>query len=219
VTSLTPDRWQRIEELFSTLVEAPADLRASALAAAAAQDPELAATVEGMLAHADGGATCKVSVYEGVSDDEFARRVAIKLAPLAAGGAAAEARFRLERQILSSLDHPHIARFLDAGAEGTLPDLVMEFVPGEPITSYVTRKALPLADRLRLVQKLCGALHYAHQRLVVHRDLKPSNILSPTRARPSCSISASPNCSTPETRRRRRSARWHGRPTTRVPSR
>ncbi len=214
MTSLNPDRWQRIEELFSTLVEAPADRRALALVAAAAEDPELAATVEGMLAHADAGSRLQGVVdavagtfahdsgtsalpsrfghyrvvreigrggmgvvYEGVSDDEFARRVAIKLAPLAAMGAAAEARFRLERKILSSLDHPHIARFLDAGAEGTLPYLVMEFVPGEPVTSYVTRKALPLADRLRLVQKLCRALHYAHQRLVVHRDLKPSNIL------------------------------------------
>ncbi len=214
VTCLTPDRWQRIEELFSTLVELPVEGRAHALAAAAAGDPELAATVEGMLAHADAGVRLQGVVdavadtferdasapalpqrfgpyrvvreigrggmgvvYEGVSDDEFARRVAIKLAPLAAAGAAAEARFRLERQILSSLDHPHIARFLDAGTEGTMPYLVMEFVPGESVTSYVTRKALPLADRLRLVQKLCGALHYAHQRLVVHRDLKPSNIL------------------------------------------
>ena len=214
VTSLTPDRWQRIEELFSTLVELPAEGRAPALAAAAADDPELAATIEGMLAHADAGVRLQGVVdavadtferdagtpalpqrfgpyrvvreigrggmgvvYEGVSDDEFARRVAIKLAPLAAAGAAAEARFRLERQILSSLDHPHIARFLDAGTEGTMPYLVMEFVPGESVTSYVTRKALPLADRLRLVQKLCGALQYAHQRLVVHRDLKPSNIL------------------------------------------
>ncbi|MEZ5287769.1 MAG: protein kinase [Vicinamibacterales bacterium] len=205
-------RWQRIEGLFSSLVDAPSGERARALAEAAGTDAELAATVEGMLAHADAGARLHQAVdavaasltdapghlperfgafrvvrevgrggmgvvYEGVSDDEFARGVAVKMAPLAAVGAAADARFRLERQILSSLDHPHIARFLDAGTEGALPYLVMEFVHGEPITAYVQRKALPLADRLRLVQKLCGALQYAHQRLVVHRDLKPSNIL------------------------------------------
>ncbi len=212
VDPLSTDRWQRIEALFSSLVDVPAEQRAHALREAAATDADLAATVEGMLAHADAGprlqdavgsvagSLTEVSaglpprfgafrvvreigrggmgvVYEGVSDDEFARRVAIKMAPLAAVGAAADARFRLERQILSSLDHPNIARFLDAGTEGALPYLVMEFVQGEPITSYVTRKALPLAERLRLVQKLCGALQYAHQRLVVHRDLKPSNIL------------------------------------------
>ena len=116
-------------------------------------------------------------VYEGVSDDEFHRRVAIKVAPLARVGAAADARFRLERQILSSLEHPHIARFLDAGTEGDVPYLVMEFVAGVPVTDYVTSKALALSERLAIVQKLCAALQYAHQRLVVHRDLKPSNIL------------------------------------------
>lgn len=116
-------------------------------------------------------------VYEGVSDDEFHRRVAIKVAPLARVGAAADARFRLERQILSSLEHPHIARFLDAGTEGDVPYLVMEFVEGAPITSYVATPAVPLPARLALVQKLCAALQYAHQRLVVHRDLKPTNIL------------------------------------------
>ena len=116
-------------------------------------------------------------VYEGVSDDEFHRRVAIKVAPLARVGAAADARFRLERQILSSLEHPHIARFLDAGTEGDVPYLVMEFVEGAPITSYVSTQAVPLPARLALVQKLCAALQYAHQRLVVHRDLKPTNIL------------------------------------------
>lgn len=116
-------------------------------------------------------------VYEGVSDDEFHRRVAIKVAPLARVGAAADARFRLERQILSSLEHPHIARFLDAGTEGDVPYLVMEFVEGAPITNYVAAQGVPLAARLALVQKLCAALQYAHQRLVVHRDLKPTNIL------------------------------------------
>ncbi|MEZ5417475.1 MAG: serine/threonine-protein kinase [Vicinamibacterales bacterium] len=209
---LTADRWARIEALFSSLVDEPASERARVLALTAAEDPELAATVEGMLAHAGAGSRLQQVVeaaaqslgepeaalparfgayrtvreigrggmgvvYEGVSDDEFRRRVAIKMAPLARVGAAADARFRLERQILSSLDHPHIARFLDGGTEGDVPYLVMEFVEGEPITRYVARKALPLADRLRLVQKLCAALQYAHQRLVVHRDLKPTNIL------------------------------------------
>lgn len=209
---LTADRWTRIEALFSALVDASADHRARVLADTAAADPDLAATVEGMLAHAADGAklrqvvdaaadalTAPVAalpvrfgafrvvreigrggmgvVYEGVSDDEFHRRVAIKVAPLARVGAAADARFRLERQILSSLEHPHIARFLDAGTEGDVPYLVMEFVEGAPITTYVGSHALPLPARLALVQKLCAALQYAHQRLVVHRDLKPTNIL------------------------------------------
>ncbi|MFN7979183.1 MAG: serine/threonine-protein kinase [Vicinamibacterales bacterium] len=209
---LTADRWTRIEALFSALVDAAAEERARILRETAATDPELAATVEGMLAHAGDGAklrgvvdaaadalTAPVAalparfgafrvlreigrggmgvVYEGVSDDEFRRRVAIKVAPLARVGAAADARFRLERQILSSLEHPHIARFLDAGTEGDVPYLVMEFVEGVPITNYVASQALPLPKRLALVQKLCSALQYAHQRLVVHRDLKPTNIL------------------------------------------
>jgi eukaryotic-like serine/threonine-protein kinase len=213
VDPLPTSRWSRIDALFSTLDTASAETRDRVLAEVSTSDPDLAATVGGMLAHAASGsrllqlveaaadtlATTPTSalpprfggyrtvreigrggmgvVYEGVSDDEFARRVAIKMAPLARVGAAADARFRLERQILSSLDHPHIARFLDGGTEGDLPYLVMEFVEGEPITTYVSRKVLPLADRLRLVWKLCQALHYAHQRLVVHRDLKPSNIL------------------------------------------
>jgi tetratricopeptide (TPR) repeat protein len=212
VDPLTADRWTRIEALFSSLADAPAEQRVRVLAETAATDPELAATVEGMLAHADGANRLRAVVdavagtlteaastlpprfgayrtvreigrggmgvvYEGVSDDEFRRRVAIKMAPLARVGAAADARFRLERQILSSLDHPHIARFLDGGTEGDLPYLVMEYVEGAPITAYVTSRALPLAARLRLVQKLCAALQYAHQRLVVHRDLKPTNIL------------------------------------------
>ncbi|MCC6992758.1 MAG: serine/threonine protein kinase, partial [Acidobacteria bacterium] len=116
-------------------------------------------------------------VYEGTSDDEFERRVAIKVAPWAGAGALLDARFRLERQILSGLDHPHIARFLDGGAEGAQPYFVMEFVDGVPLTTYVRTAGLGVRARVALVQRICAALDYAHQHLVVHRDLKPSNIL------------------------------------------
>ncbi len=114
-------------------------------------------------------------VYEAVSDDEFRRRVAIKVAPWA--GTHLEARFRLERQILAALDHPHIARFLDGGTAHGQPYFVMEFVDGVPLTTYCREHALGVRARLALLRRVCGALDYAHQHLVVHRDLKPSNIL------------------------------------------
>lgn len=88
------------------------------------------------------------------------------------------ARFRAERQILSSLDHPSISRILDGGA---LPDgrpfLVLEFVDGEPITAYCEARELDLPARLRLLIDVLRALHHAHLHRVVHRDVKPSNVL------------------------------------------
>jgi len=88
------------------------------------------------------------------------------------------ARFRTERQILASLDHPYVARLLDGGttADG-VPFLVMEHVEGERIDDYCERLGLGTADRLRLFLKVCAAVSAAHQRLIVHRDLKPANIL------------------------------------------
>jgi serine/threonine protein kinase len=87
-------------------------------------------------------------------------------------------RFRTERQILASLDHPNIAKLLDGGttADG-LPYLVMDYVEGLPLDVYCDRQALSIPARLTLFRLVCGAVHYAHQHLVVHRDLKPSNIL------------------------------------------
>ncbi len=209
---LTPERWQRLQQVFDRLVELPEDEQTAALAREAGADPDLAAEVAAMLAHeaaaagrlreviGDSVETSAVAgappsrfggynvvrevgrggmgvVYEGTSDDEFQRRVAIKVAPWAGAGALLEARFRLERQILSGLDHPHIARFLDGGAEGAQPYFVMEFVDGVPLTTYVRTARLDVRQRVALVRGICGALDYAHQHLVVHRDLKPSNIL------------------------------------------
>ena len=87
-------------------------------------------------------------------------------------------RFDTERQTLARLDHPGIARLLDAGAtlEGR-PWFVMELVEGRSITEYCETENPPITDRIRLMQQLCDALHHSHQQGVIHRDLKPSNVL------------------------------------------
>lgn len=108
---------------------------------------------------------------------EFEQRVAIKILR-AVGFDLAEGanRFRAERQILASLDHPSIARVFDGGTtEAGLPYLVMELIEGVPLTRH--GRDLPLDERLDLAIEACEAVQYAHQRLIVHRDLKPSNIL------------------------------------------
>jgi eukaryotic-like serine/threonine-protein kinase len=88
------------------------------------------------------------------------------------------ARFRAERQILSTLEHPSIARILDGGAlEDGRPYLVLEFVDGLPITRYCDENGVKLRGRISLLMAVLEALHHAHKHLVVHRDIKPSNIL------------------------------------------
>jgi serine/threonine protein kinase/Tol biopolymer transport system component/tetratricopeptide (TPR) repeat protein len=112
------------------------------------------------------------------ADNEFKKRVAIKLIR---GGMESDSiirRFRNERQILARLEHPNIARLLDGGttADG-LPYFVMEYVEGDALTQYCTLQSLPLRERLDIFLKACSAVHYAHRRMIVHRDLKPGNIL------------------------------------------
>src|SRR5918999_1989113 len=117
--------------------------------------------------------------FFGLRDDgEFVRRVAIKLIRREVLTAETMRRFETERQILASLDHPSIAKLLDAGrtADG-VPYFIMEYIEGEPIDQYCDRHRLTIAERLELFRQVCLAVHYAHQNLVVHRDIKPSNIL------------------------------------------
>src|SRR5262249_35126727 len=119
------------------------------------------------------------AVYEAVrDDDEFRKRVAIKLIKRGMESDFVRERFLRERQILASLDHPHIARLLDGGAtsEGR-PYFVMEFVAGETITAYCDRRKLSLDEKLKLFRDVCSAVQHAHCNLVIHRDLKPGNIL------------------------------------------
>jgi eukaryotic-like serine/threonine-protein kinase len=119
------------------------------------------------------------AVYEAMrDDDQFQQQVAIKLIKGGMDSAFVRERFVRERQILASLDHPHIARLFDGGAtEDGRPYFVMEFVDGEPITDYCRRRELALDEKLKLFRAVCSAVQHAHQKLVVHRDLKPSNIM------------------------------------------
>jgi serine/threonine protein kinase len=117
-------------------------------------------------------------VYRARRDDgEFHREVAIKLVAGRLFGPEAERRFITERSILALLDHPHIVRMIDGGVWQGHRYLVMELVEGEPVTVYASGQKLALRERLELFQTICGAIHYAHQNLIMHRDLKPSNLL------------------------------------------
>ncbi|MDQ3799985.1 MAG: serine/threonine-protein kinase [Acidobacteriota bacterium] len=112
------------------------------------------------------------------NDAEIEKRVAVKIIKRGMDTDAIFKRFRNERQILANLEHPNIARLLDAGTTGDgLPFFVMEYIDGVPVDEYCQTKNLSEAERLKLFRKICAAVSFAHQKLVVHRDLKPSNIL------------------------------------------
>ncbi len=112
------------------------------------------------------------------ADGEFEKQVAIKLLKRGTDTDEVLRRFRAERRILARLDHPNIARLLDAGTtDDGLPFFVMEYVEGEPITLYARVRQLSIPDRLALFLKVCAAAEAAHANHVIHRDLKASNIL------------------------------------------
>ena len=119
------------------------------------------------------------SVYLAVrDDDEFQLRVALKVVRRGMASEEMLQRFRSERQILASIDHPNIARLLDGGStEDGLPYFVMEYIEGEPLHEYCDSNRLQLGERIALFRSICDAVSLAHQNLVVHRDLKPGNIL------------------------------------------
>ena len=111
------------------------------------------------------------------ADDRYEGSVAIKLL-LGLRSEEDVKRFRNERQILADLQHPNIARLLDAGSrEDGAPYVVMEYVEGTRITDYCDRQKLNVDERIDLFTHVCAAVQHAHQNLVVHRDLKPDNIL------------------------------------------
>ena len=119
------------------------------------------------------------SVYKASrADGQFEHHVAIKIVRKGLDTAEVVDRFRRERQLLAGLTHANIARLLDGGVtDDGRPYIVMEHVEGVPIDEYCEQHSVPIEARLRLFCSVCGAVHFAHQNLVVHRDLKPGNIL------------------------------------------
>jgi serine/threonine protein kinase len=119
------------------------------------------------------------TVYRAVrADGQYQHQVAVKIVRPDLSTKLTAGRFRNERQILASLDHPNIARLLDGGTTTDgLPYFVMELIAGLPITAYCDEHRLGVDARLKLFRMVCSAVQYAHQHLVIHRDIKPSNIL------------------------------------------
>lgn len=118
-------------------------------------------------------------------ETKLRRKVALKLVRAGMDSAEIVTRFRHEEQILASLNHPNIAQLYGAGvAAGDIPYFAMEYVEGTRVDEYCKAHALSTTARLELFRKVCAAVHYAHQHLVIHRDLKPSNILVTSQGEP-----------------------------------
>jgi tetratricopeptide (TPR) repeat protein len=118
-------------------------------------------------------------VFRGVrADDEYHKEVAVKVLLPGHDTRLLLERFKAEKQMLANLDHPNIARILDAGStDDGLPYLVMDYIKGRPIDEYCRERHLSVRARLELFRSLCSAVQYVHQHLMVHGDLKCSNVL------------------------------------------
>ncbi|MHC4446564.1 MAG: protein kinase domain-containing protein [Planctomycetota bacterium] len=206
------ERYKRAKKLFLAVCDLDPAERKAVLDKECADDAELRADVESLLAHHDAP-TAEISgagpdvarreeidqpmrigpyrvirelgrggmgvVYLGMrEDDQFKRRVAIKVLKRGMDSEEILGRFELERQLLAALNHPGIARLYDGGqTDDGLPYFAMEYVEGQPIDDYCDTHRLRIAERLELFRTACSAVHYAHQNTVIHRDLKPGNII------------------------------------------
>ncbi len=201
------EEWERIETVLHTVAELPPAERAAYLEQACGDDSALLREVETLLAaDEDAGSFLneplsprgleerfigpyKVlwplgeggmgTVYLAVrADDQYRKRVALKVFQRDTSRKDLVRRFRAERQILAFLEHPNIAKMYDGGTtEEGQPYFVMEYVEGLPIDQYCDRHELSVEDRIRLFRIVCSAVHCAHQNLVIHRDIKPNNVL------------------------------------------
>lgn len=119
------------------------------------------------------------------ADDQYCKEVALKVIRAGQDSNSVITRFKNERQILASLEHPNIARLLDGGTtEDGVPYIAMELIEGRPITEYCDQFKLSIAERLRIFLQVSSAVQFAHEHLIIHRDIKPGNILVTTDGTP-----------------------------------
>ncbi len=118
------------------------------------------------------------TVYLAEQHEPISRHVVLKVVKSDLSSKKIIERFQQERQALAAMDHPNVARVLDAGtSEDNTPYFVMELVDGLPITDYCNQHAFGIRERLHLFTQVCQAVQHAHQKGIIHRDLKPSNVL------------------------------------------
>ncbi len=118
------------------------------------------------------------SVWAAEQREPVKRRVALKIVKLGMDTKQVVARFEAERQALALMDHPNIAKVLDAGTTDTgRPYFVMELVKGIPITKYFEKEGSPVEEKLKLFIRVCQAIQHAHQKGIIHRDIKGQNVL------------------------------------------
>jgi tetratricopeptide (TPR) repeat protein len=167
---------RRLSGFLETPAFSPAVAETAALASLSAEGPGVVVGRYKLLEQIGEGGMGTVFMAE--QTDPVRRKVALKVIKSGMDTRQVVARFEAERQALALMDHPNIARVLDAGASGSgRPFFVMELVRGVPITNYCDRVNLPIAARLGLFVQVCQAVQHAHQKGIIHRDLKPSNVL------------------------------------------
>lgn len=205
---MTPERFGELRRLFDQVVELDPVARESVLCERAAADPDLVAELRRLLgADASGLERLQQSIASGLvagagselgpyrlqsligtggmgevwlaeQAAPLARRVALKMIKAGMDSRAVIARFELERHALARLDHPAIARVIDAGTTPlSRPYFVMEYVDGLPIDQFCDAERMSIPERLRLFITVCRGVQHAHNRGIIHRDLKPSNVL------------------------------------------
>jgi serine/threonine protein kinase/tetratricopeptide (TPR) repeat protein len=183
-----PELRAEVESLLKAEADAGSFLTSSALSAvdtAADADPLLGQQVGPYVIERCIGRGGMGAVYLGRRSGDFEQSAAIKMIRRGMDSELVVRRFRHERQILASLNHPHIARLYDGGTTPAgLPYFVMEYVAGTPIDRYADAHRLTTAERLRLCLPVLDAVGHAHDHHIVHRDLKPSNVLVTVEGQP-----------------------------------
>lgn len=201
---MTPERWQRIKEVFQSAVELPPDERDGYLAAETCGDSELRREVDKMLRHATGSGLLDGPAWEGLLlAGEFEAGMLLGpyeiLQQVGFGGmgrvykardtrlgrtvaikvlnAEFSHRLRTEGRAISALNHPHVCALYDIGDQEGAAYLVMEYIEGESLAACLARGALPVDEVLRYGAEIAGALAAAHAEGIVHCDLKPANIM------------------------------------------